>query len=129
MSPFELFKCNQVSWIGLYVIKNDKQSWVSGVINHRIIQNVGLLSCICGPLGSLTVWKSPHSRMSDGVFTCEDITEVHVHPLESLGIWSRVCIGGRISSINSKIYTFSECSSWKWNENKSFKVSFKIFSN
>ena len=104
MSQIELFKCDQVGWIRLCVIKNDEHSWASSVIDHRIIQNVGLLSCFCG--------RDPHSRPSNRVLPSENITEVH--PLKSLGIWSWVGIEGRISSIHSKIYTLSIRSSYIW---------------
>ena len=110
----ELLKCDQVSWISLCVVKNDEHYWGSSVIDHRIIQNVGLLSCFCG--------RDPHSWLSNRVLPSENITEVH--PLKPLGIWSWVGILGRITSIHSKIYTFSISSSYKWKGNSSSSCIF-----
>lgn len=75
-----LFKSNKVGWIALSVIENDKHNKVIGIVNHRIIQNVGLLSWFLR-------WY-PHSTLSHRVFPGEDFTQVH-SPVP-LAIWSRV---------------------------------------
>lgn len=101
-----LFKSNKVGWIALSVIENDKHNKVIGVVNHRIIQNVGLLSWFLR-------WY-PHSTLSHRVFPGEDFTQVH-SPVP-LAIWSRVCCLSWVASIYSKIYSFSKCCGCKFKE-------------
>lgn len=64
-----LFECDKVVWVPLRVIKDDEHSWATDVIDHRIIQDVRLLSLFC--------WWHPHSTLSNSEFPSEDFTKVH----------------------------------------------------
>lgn len=95
-----LFECNKVGWIALSVVKNDKHNQpgeIFVVIDHRIIQNVRLLSRF--------LRRYPHSFRSHRVFPGEDFTEVH--SLVTLAIRLRVILFSRVACIYSKINPFS----------------------
>lgn len=108
-----LFKCDQIGWITLRVIKNDKNPRVIDIVYNRIKQNMGLL-CL------FRRW-CPHSSISHRVFPGEDFTQVH-SPVP-LGVWPRVRIFGRVVSIYSKRHPFSIYSGCKR------KKIFTIFRN
>lgn len=113
------FKCDQIGRITLCVVMDDKQTWVSNVVDNRIIQNVRLLPLFC--------WWHPHSTLSNSEFPSEDFTKVH--SLVFLAIRSGIGVWCRVASINSKIHPLSICCGCKFRKSHSSNLSTYLYNH
>lgn len=110
------FKCDQIGRITLCVVMDDKQTWVSNVVDNRIIQNVRLLPLFC--------WWHPHSTLSSCEFSSEDFTKVH--SLVFLTVRSGISVRCREASIYSKIHPLSICCGCRWKNIISIWVRYQM---
>lgn len=99
-------KCDQILGIGLCVIKNNKNSRVSHIVNHRIIQNMG---SACSSVRF--IWGNFHSLCSLTELPSQNAALVY--SLISVKISRTILVSCRVRSIYGKIHTISMNHSWK----------------
>ena len=90
---------NEILWVGLGIVEYDAYAWVGGIVNHTVIQPIGIVGVLGG---------SDHSMCSLCELTHQDLTQVDV--FYSSCIWFRVLVPHGVVGIDSKIGSIPESS-------------------